>query len=148
MESGAVKEFFNSLLGWPGLIMFLMVIGSTYFSLLRLSRKCRKLPNFAWVGDMSDAILSGMAAYLTAGAFVGIAFQPPFLYFVSMSVCLRAYVTRAERAEARDWRITAQRRRQAIATDASTWVEAPVMLGGEPLRAPGWRDRIPRRRET
>jgi len=134
-------------LGWPGLIMFLTAIASTYFSLLRLSRKCRKLPEFAWVADMSDAILSGLAAYLTAGAFVGVAFQPPFWYFVSMAVCLRAYVTRAEHSEPRRWRVTAQSR-EAIATGASTWREAPVMLGEEPLRAPGWRDRIRPRAET
>jgi putative inorganic carbon (hco3(-)) transporter len=135
-------------LGWPGLILFLTVIASTYFSLLRLSRKYRKLPEFAWVADMSDAILSGLAAYLTAGAFVGIAFQPPFWYFVSMAICLRAYVTRAERSEPRGWRVTAQSRQEAIATGASAWREAPVMLGKESLRAPGWRDRIRPRGEA
>jgi probable O-glycosylation ligase (exosortase A-associated) len=135
-------------LGWPGLSMFLMVIGSTYFSLLRLSRKCRKLPEFAWVADMSDAILSGLAAFLSAGAFVGIAFQPPFWYFVSMAVCLRAYVTRAERSEPQGSRVAALRRREEIAAGVSMWQEAPVMLGGESLRAPGWRGRARPRRET
>jgi len=128
--------------------MFMTVIASTYFSLLRLSRKCRKLSECAWVADMSDALLSGLAAYLTAGAFVGIAFQPPFWYFVSMAVCLRAYVTRPERSEPRGWRITAQPRREAIATRASTWQEAPVMLGGKPPRAPGWRGRMRPRGEA
>jgi putative inorganic carbon (HCO3(-)) transporter len=86
-------------LGWPGLFMFLLAAGSSMFSLLRLSRKCRKLPDLVWVADMSDAVQSGMAVFLAAGAFVGIAFQPPFWYFVSMGICLRAYVWHAEQTE-------------------------------------------------
>ena len=86
-------------LGWPGLAMFLLAAGSSMVSLLRLSRKCRKSPDLVWVADMSDAVQSGMAVFLTSGAFVGIAFQPPFWYFVSMTICLRAYVWHAEQTE-------------------------------------------------
>jgi putative inorganic carbon (HCO3(-)) transporter len=103
-------------LGWPGLFMFLLAAGSSMFSLLRLSRKCRTSPELVWVADMSDAVQSGMAVFLASGAFVGIAFQPPFWYFVSMGISLRAYVWHAERTNIESiagWRRAAQRPQEA-----------------------------------
>ena len=86
-------------LGWPGLIMFLLVGVTSFVSLFRLSRKCRKTPDLVWVSDMSGAIQTSMLIFLSGGAFVGIAFQPTFWYFVSMGISLRAYVWHAERVE-------------------------------------------------
>jgi putative inorganic carbon (HCO3(-)) transporter len=129
-------------LGYPGLFMFLLVAASSVFSLIRLSRKCRKVPDLVWVADMSDAVQSGMLVFLSSGAFVGIAFQPPFWYFVSMGVCLRAYVWHAERAKVTEvggWRLAAQQKREALAAGAIEWRGTPIMPGEEPLRAPGWR---------
>jgi len=128
-------------LGWPGLFMFLLAGGSSIFSLLRLSRKCRNVPDLVWVADMSDAVQSGMLVFLTSGAFVGIAFIPSFWYFVSMGICLRAYVWHAERAENPDlkgWRLAAQRTRETLVTPSPGW-QKPSVLPGEPAgRAPGW----------
>jgi probable O-glycosylation ligase (exosortase A-associated) len=126
-------------LGWPGLAMFLVVAVSSIVSLIRLSSKCRKLPGLAWVADMSDAVQSGMFVFLSSGAFVGLAFQPPFWYFVSMGICLRAYVWHAERTEDRPlpgWRRTAPQMRSAVGGVP----ELPAALpGAGPLRTPGWR---------
>ena len=109
-------------LGWPGITMFLTIIVTSFYSLIKLSRKCRKDPVLGWVSDMSDAVQSGMLVFLTSGAFVGLAFQPMFWYFVSMGVSLRAFVWHAERA-ARPappgWRAAA---------------------GRQPTLAEGWRD--------
>jgi probable O-glycosylation ligase (exosortase A-associated) len=129
-------------LGWPGLIMFFTVIVSSFFNLIRLSRKCRRSPDLIWAADMSDAVQSGMLVFLTSGAFVGIAFQPPFWYFVSMGVCLRAYVWHAERTEASEatgWRALAQQRREAAAMRSSGWRAPPVMPEQAPVPVPGWR---------
>lgn len=128
-------------LGWPGLFMFLLVAGSSIVTLLRLSRKCRKIPDLVWVADMSDAVQSGMLVFLTSGAFVGIAFIPPFWYFVSMVVCLRAYVYRAERVDATEaggWRAVAQQTRDAMIDRSTGWQRPPVLPGTDPVRAPGW----------
>jgi putative inorganic carbon (HCO3(-)) transporter len=129
-------------LGWPGLTMFLLAALSSMFSLYRLSRKCRKIPDLVWVADLSDAVQSGMAVFLTAGAFVGIAFQPPFWYFVSMGICLRAYVWHAERASNENltgWRYAAQQAREALAQGRPGYQMPPILPGEEPIRAPGWR---------
>jgi putative inorganic carbon (hco3(-)) transporter len=128
-------------LGWPGLIMFLSAAASSFFSLISLSRKCRKIPDLVWAADMSDAVQSGLLVFLTSGAFVGIAFQPPFWYFVSLGVCLRAYVWHAERAEVSamtGWRAVAQQRREGT-EESPGWKAPPVLPAPEPLRPPGWR---------
>jgi probable O-glycosylation ligase (exosortase A-associated) len=130
-------------LGWPGLCIFLLTAVSSLISLLRLSRKCRKVPDLAWVADMSDAVQTGILVFLSAGAFVGLAFQPPFWYFVSMGVCLRAYVWHAERTEIPDlqgWRLLAQQTKEAMAERAAGgWRGATPLPRDEPLRAPAWR---------
>jgi putative inorganic carbon (HCO3(-)) transporter len=134
-------------LGWPGLFMFLLTGMSSVFSLRNLAKKCRKNPDLAWVADMSDAVQAGIMVFLSAGAFVGIAFQPPFWYFVSMGICLRAYVWHAERIEATPvagWRRAA---RASAMEAAQGWrkprpLPAGVGAGagtGGPLRAPDWR---------
>jgi probable O-glycosylation ligase (exosortase A-associated) len=115
-------------LGYPGLILFLTIIGSSLFNLIRLSRKCRKLPDLVWVADMSDAVQSGMLVFLTSGAFVGLAFQPPFWYFVAMGVCLRAHVWHAERVDiagVKGWRLAAQRAREATLNPGPGWRTPP-----------------------
>ena len=84
-------------LGYPGILMFFTVVGTSLISLWRLSSKCRKQKDMVWVADLAGAVQCGIMVFLTSGAFVGIAFQPPFWYFVSMTVCLKAYVWHAER---------------------------------------------------
>jgi putative inorganic carbon (HCO3(-)) transporter len=129
-------------LGYPGLAMFLVVIGSSLVSLIRLSRKCRNIPDLVWVADMSDAVQSGMLVFLTSGAFVGLAFQPPFWYFVAMGVCLRAHVWHAERAEpepAKGWRLAAQRVQAANLNSGPGWRKPPAPTAEQPAPARVWR---------
>jgi putative inorganic carbon (hco3(-)) transporter len=138
-------------LGYPGLIMFLVIIGSSLFSLIRLSRKCRKIPDLVWVADMSDAVQSGMLVFLTSGAFVGLAFQPPFWYFVAMGVCLRGHVWHAERVGTegvKGWRLAAQRAREATLNSVPGWRQPPVPQEPAPQPAPAgvWRGRVRTRR--
>jgi putative inorganic carbon (hco3(-)) transporter len=116
--------------GWPGLIMFLTLAGSMMLSLYGMTRRIRKIPELLWAAEMSDAIQSGLAVFLTAGAFVGIAFQPMFWYFISMGISLRSYVWRVERLasqpQAAGWRAAAQGNRSVAGADL-------------PAAQPGWR---------
>ena len=129
-------------LGWPGLVMFLLISVSLLLSLRRLTKKCRKNPDLVWVADLSDAIQTGMLVFLSAGAFVGIAFQPPFGYFVSMGVCLRAYVWRSEHTQDKaigGWRQAVAANSGASAVDPGGWRKPPILPGEDPIRAGGWR---------
>jgi probable O-glycosylation ligase (exosortase A-associated) len=80
--------------GIPGMAMFLILAGITFVKLRRLSKQARAYPELQWVVALSDALQSGLAVFMTSGAFVGIAFQPMFWYFVSMSISLNAYMAR------------------------------------------------------
>jgi hypothetical protein len=93
---------------------------------------------------MSDAVQSGMLVFLTSGAFVGLAFQPPFWYFVAMGVCLRAHVWHAERAGTpvvKGWRLAAQRAREAAlnAGPSASPMNAGSLNAGSLNSGPGWR---------
>jgi probable O-glycosylation ligase (exosortase A-associated) len=112
-------------LGYPGIAMFLGAGAISVLSLIGLSRKCRKIPDLAWVADMSDAVTTGTLVFLTAGAFVGIAFQPPFWYFIAMSVSLQAFVYRYERIQG---------------FSSGSWVQAQaVPEPAAPTQGQGWR---------
>ncbi len=80
--------------GVVGLALFLGLACWAFVTLRSLARQTRDIPHLAWCADMSNALQSGLAVMLTAGAFVGIGFQPEFWYFIAMSVSLREYVRR------------------------------------------------------
>jgi putative inorganic carbon (hco3(-)) transporter len=82
--------------GYPGLGMFLLISAITIFRLRRLAKKARADPELAWVAGLANALQSGLAVFLASGAFVGIAFQPMYWYFIAMSISLNAYMWRAE----------------------------------------------------
>jgi putative inorganic carbon (HCO3(-)) transporter len=131
-------------LGWPGEFMFLLTAVSSLVSLFRLSRKCRKNPNLVWAADMSDAIQTSMLIFLSGGAFVGIAFQPMYWYFVSMGICLRANVWRAERIAAGDVparRGFAQNTSGKWGPSSPGWSGPPVSAAEQPVVATAWRGR-------
>jgi probable O-glycosylation ligase (exosortase A-associated) len=112
--------------GYPGLIMFLTLAVSTFVMLRRIGKKAQLYPELEWMSGLSDALQSGLAVFLTSGAFVGLAFQPMFWYFISMSICLNAYLYRAEQggtASKTGWRaMTSQPNSgRAPSTGASEW---------------------------
>ena len=82
--------------GYPGLALFLSITAVTFIKLRRLSTKARPHPELQWVVGFSDALQSGLAVFMTSGAFVGIAFQPMYWYFIAMSISLNAYMRRVE----------------------------------------------------
>jgi probable O-glycosylation ligase (exosortase A-associated) len=112
--------------GWVGLGMFLVLSGTTILGLRRMARRVRQVPEMAWCADMSDALQSALMVFLTAGAFVGIAFQPMYWYFIAMSISLREYVHRVEQQQA-----------QGDAT--GTWRERARPPVGIPAWRPGGR---------
>jgi O-antigen ligase len=85
--------------GYPGLVMFLAITASTFWKLRRVSKKARAHPDLAWLGGLSDAVQSGLMVFMTSGAFVGIAFQPMFWYFIALGVSINAYLWRVEHPE-------------------------------------------------
>jgi probable O-glycosylation ligase (exosortase A-associated) len=116
--------------GYPGIAIFLTIAISMFLRLNRIAKRARPHPELQWVVSMSNALQSGLAVFLSSGAFVGIAFQPIFWYFVAMGISLHAYMYRVENqaapAPVSGWR--------AIAAKAAT-------AGDLNAAAPGWRNR-------
>jgi putative inorganic carbon (HCO3(-)) transporter len=118
--------------GYPGIVIFLSLAGTMFFKLRRLAKRARSYPELQWVVGLADALQSGLAVFMSAGAFVGIAFQPMFWYFISLGVCLNAYVWRVERQQPEDvvgWRAVAGHppRRPDLPPDAPGWRNRPAM---------------------
>jgi hypothetical protein len=59
--------------------------------------------------------------FMTAGAFVGIAFQPMYWFFIAMSISLRQYVLRVERESAAPVAVTGRWQGSAGAAARSSW---------------------------
>jgi putative inorganic carbon (hco3(-)) transporter len=112
--------------GWVGLGLFLGVITSSFVGLRRLARRTRTIPHLAWCADLSNALQAGMVVFLTAGAFVDIAFQPEIWYFVALSISLREYVRRAEHKAAAP---TAGWRMQGLVAATGTRTATPAPSG-------------------
>ncbi len=87
--------------GYPGLVIFLLITCVTFCRLRRLAKRARAYAELEWVTSLSDALQSGLAVFMTCGAFVGIAFQPMYWYFIALSTSLNAYMWRVETQEAK-----------------------------------------------
>jgi putative inorganic carbon (HCO3(-)) transporter len=128
--------------GYPGLAIFLLLAGSTFFMLRRVAKKARAYPELQWVTGLADALQSGLAVFMTAGAFVGLAFSPMFWYFVSLSVSLNAYMLRVEQQQtgpAPRWRAVAANRmsgQPAPAQGTAGWRNRPALKTADPQRYP------------
>ncbi len=86
--------------GYPGLAIFLLITSVTLHKLRRLAKRAKVYAELEWVTSLSDALQSGLAVFMTCGAFVGIAFQPMYWYFIALSASLNAYMWRVEKQEA------------------------------------------------
>jgi putative inorganic carbon (HCO3(-)) transporter len=85
--------------GYPGIAIFLTLAGTMFMKLRRIARRARAYPELQWVVALADALQSGLAVFMTSGAFVGIAFQPMFWYTIALGISLSAYMWRAERLD-------------------------------------------------
>jgi putative inorganic carbon (HCO3(-)) transporter len=115
-------------LGFPGLILFLLITTVTFVNLRRIVKKARAYPGLEWVVSLSDALQSGLAVFLTSGAFVGIAFQPMYWYFIAMSISLDAYVWRVENQTAKPvtaWRGIVAPNANGMVSETAAWRNRP-----------------------
>jgi putative inorganic carbon (HCO3(-)) transporter len=84
--------------GWLGLGLFVSLLGATLLTLLRVARKCRRLPGMEWCRDLALSLLATEAVLAVCGNFIGIAFQPEVYYLFAVTAMLGAHVRGVERA--------------------------------------------------
>lgn len=105
MDDGSILEvkgkafhsvYFEVLgeLGYPGLVMFLAMIGWMFKTLLKIRKQARPHPELAWLADISMGLICSTLIYMLGGAFVGVAFQPYFWYLFGIGISLKHYTDR------------------------------------------------------
>ena len=57
--------------GYPGIVMFLLLAGSTFLMLRRICQRARRYAGLEWVVGLSDALQSGLPCSLRAGHSLG-----------------------------------------------------------------------------
>jgi len=73
--------------GWPGLALYMSIIGVTLAQLQMVRRRHRKdSPDREWLPALAQGLFRAIAIYAVGGLFVGIAFQTTLYVLIGISV--------------------------------------------------------------
>lgn len=94
------NDFFEVLgeQGWPGLAIFVGLISTSIIYLRGAARRARRIPDLAWCSDLAAALQMALVLQLTGGSFIAMGFHPPLYMVFALSISLREYVYRVEKA--------------------------------------------------
>jgi putative inorganic carbon (HCO3(-)) transporter len=84
-----------SELGWPGLILFCVIIAVTFATLYKVIRRTRGIENLTWCNDLARALAMALLVLMAGSTFIGIGFQPWYWLLFATSFCLSEYVRRS-----------------------------------------------------
>lgn len=74
--------------GWVGLILFISLLVFTMTRLMRLQKLAFKTPSMEWVGNYAMCLKISLIGYITAGAFLSLAYFDLFYAIVALTVIL------------------------------------------------------------
>jgi len=80
--------------GYPGLIMFLALLSSSYFSLIRVKKIAEEFESLSWIKSYSDMLKMSIVAYCIGGAFLGLAYFDLIYQLIAAVIILKAMVRR------------------------------------------------------
>ena len=80
--------------GFPGLFLYLFIMGTTLARLESLRRKGRRNQAIAWVGDLAEMLQFGVIAFAIGGAFLGLAYLDLYFYLVIAAILLELVAQR------------------------------------------------------
>ena len=80
--------------GFPGLALFLLILGAIFMNGRYLARICKPHPELAWAGDLGHKLTISITLYAACGALLSLAFHPILYDFFAVSVALRHLVHR------------------------------------------------------
>jgi putative inorganic carbon (hco3(-)) transporter len=72
--------------GWIGLTLYLTLLAMTWRKCSALIRMARKQPELRWAGDLGAMLQVSMVGYLSAGAFLGLAYFDYIYHLVTIAV--------------------------------------------------------------
>ncbi len=80
--------------GWIGLILFVTLLAMTWFKSSSIIRMARKMPDAGWARDLGAMIQVSLVAYMSAGAFLGLAYFDYVYHLVAVVVVVHHLVSR------------------------------------------------------
>ena len=86
--------------GFPGLALFLLIVGMTWLSASKIIRTCKRDPELKWLRDLMAMTQVSMVAYLVAGAFLGLAYFDYFYNLVLIVVIAKEIAAASARTAA------------------------------------------------
>lgn len=113
--------------GFVGLALFLLLAVLTWRSASLVVRAARAVPERAWMADLATMVQVSMIAYLSAGAFLGMAYFDYYYNLVLIVVIAKAILRAEGRLE------PGTRKRLAVVTGDSPGV--PAAKGGAGARS-------------
>lgn len=88
-------------LGFPGLFIFLALIGTSFLNIFYIRRRTRTFPEMQWMDDLASGFELSLVAYVVAGLALSVAYFEPFFILITMIAALRRLASEAiiERAQ-------------------------------------------------
>lgn len=81
-------------LGWPGLLLFLCLIGLTFYTAYRIMRRTKGIESLQWCSDLARALAMALLVLMAGSTFIGVGFQPWYWLIFAVTFCLGEYVRR------------------------------------------------------
>jgi len=95
-ESRDVHSIYFEVLGehgWIGFILFAMLLGFTWLKCGKIIQAARKRPDLLWARDLAAMIQVSLVAYMSAGAFLGLAYFDYIYHLVAVVVVVHQLAT-------------------------------------------------------
>jgi probable O-glycosylation ligase (exosortase A-associated) len=80
--------------GFPGLFMFVGLIGTSYLSLYRLKRAVANKPEAEWLSNYCKMVQISLTAFMVGGTFLPLSYWDYFYHVASLVILLRAIAVR------------------------------------------------------
>jgi O-antigen ligase len=75
--------------GFPGLLLFLMMIGFTLLTCRKIRRSVRQRPDLKWLGTYCDLVQVSMLAFLVNGIFVNMEYFDLPYHLVAITASMK-----------------------------------------------------------
>ncbi|MCW8889426.1 MAG: putative O-glycosylation ligase, exosortase A system-associated [Sedimenticola sp.] len=90
-------------MGYPGLILFLLVLANIWFGAKKNIRQSNELKNktseHIWVAQLNRMLQVSLIAYMTGGAFLGLAYWDLPYHLLALIVCCKNYLHNSKSSE-------------------------------------------------
>jgi probable O-glycosylation ligase (exosortase A-associated) len=79
--------------GWVGLVLFVSLLGLTWLKCRAVIRQSKKQPDKLWARDLAAMIQVSLVGYMSAGAFLGLAYFDYVYHLVAVVVVVHILAT-------------------------------------------------------